>query len=79
MADRGVIIQFPTGEGNFSLLQSVHPFFGTHPTSHSLGSLVIWPGLRGQEREADLSPPSGTSMEIRNFALCHVLLRVVTN
>jgi hypothetical protein len=77
--DRGVMIQLATGEGNFSLLHNVHAFSGTHPTSHSVGTVIISPGIRGQEREGDLTPPSGSSMELHHFAVCHVLLQVVSN
>ena len=73
------MVHFPTGEGNVSLLQRAHTLSGTHPTSHSVGTVVIRSGLRGQGREANLSPPSGTSMELHHFALCHVMLGVVSN
>ena len=64
-----VIIQFPTGEGDFSELQSVHTFSTTHPTSRSLGTVVISSGARGWGHEAKLSPPPGTRMELHHFPI----------
>jgi hypothetical protein len=72
--DLRVIIQFPTGKINLSLLQSAHTFSGTHPTSHSVGTGGYFAGDKGPEREADVSPPSGTSMELHHFAVCHMPL-----
>lgn len=74
MDDLGVIIQFLTGERNFSILHSVHTFSGTHSTSHSVGTDGYFVGNKGPEHDADVSPPSGTSMELLNFSVCHVPL-----
>jgi hypothetical protein len=52
------VAQFPAGAKDFSLVYSVQTGFGTHPTSHPVGTGGSFSGVEWQEREDDHSPIS---------------------
>jgi hypothetical protein len=57
-------VHFPARARNFSLLNSMQTGSGVHPAYYIMGTGVISPGVKGQGRKADHSPPP--SAEVNN-------------
>jgi hypothetical protein len=62
--DQGVRVRFLVGERDYSLLHNIQTSFGTHPTSYTISTGAVSPGVKQQRHEADHSPPSST--EVKN-------------
>jgi hypothetical protein len=61
---KGIMVQFPAGENDFSLLQSVRISSVAHTASCSVDTKVLPPEVKQPGSEADHSPPS--SVKIKN-------------
>jgi hypothetical protein len=61
--DRGSMVRFPLGAGNFSLHHSVQNGSGAHPVSYPMGTRGSFPGVKRLVPEAEHSRPSGAEVK----------------
>jgi hypothetical protein len=63
LEDRGSMVRFPSGAGNFSIHHRVQNGSGAHPASYPMGIRGSFPGVKRPGREADHSPPSSAEVK----------------
>jgi hypothetical protein len=63
--DRGSMVRFPVGTGNFSLHNRAKNGSGAHPSSYSMGIRGSFPGggVKWPGYESDHSPPSSAEVK----------------
>jgi hypothetical protein len=61
--DRGSMVRFPAGAGNFSLHYRVQNGSGAHPASYPMGAGAYSRGVTRTGRKADHSLPSSAQVK----------------
>jgi hypothetical protein len=61
--DRGSMVRFPAGAGNFSLHHRVQNGYGAYPASYQWVPEALSVGVKRPGREADHSPPSSAEVK----------------